>query len=83
MVDGHAEWHDESVRGSSVDLVKHRLPHPRYIRSHLPFDLLPIDILNEDGSVKPKVRYILLIILMTKFIRMDECIFVNLSRKCN
>ena len=56
MVDGHAEWHDESVRGTSVDLVKHRLPHPRYIRSHLPWDLLPIDILNEDGSVKPKVK---------------------------
>ncbi|KAJ2941483.1 hypothetical protein O0L34_g14530 [Tuta absoluta] len=57
MVDGHAEWHDESVKGTSVDLVKYRLPHPRYIRSHLPWDLLPMNITKEDGSVRPKVIY--------------------------
>lgn len=57
MVDGHAEWHAESVRSTSVDLVKHRVPHPRYIRSHVPWNLLPIDMLNADGSVKPKVIY--------------------------
>ncbi|GBP27752.1 Estrogen sulfotransferase [Eumeta japonica] len=56
MVDGHAEWHSESVRTSSVDLV-HRLPRPRYVRSHLPWVLLPADMQNDDRSVKPKVIY--------------------------
>lgn len=55
MVDGHAEWHAESLKGTSVDLVKHRVAHPRYIRSHLPLHLLPVDIENQDGSIKPKV----------------------------
>ncbi|XP_048001533.1 luciferin sulfotransferase [Leguminivora glycinivorella] len=57
MVAGHSEWHDESVKGTSVDLVKYRLARPRYIRSHLPWDLLPVDIQREDGQAKAKVIY--------------------------
>ncbi|XP_047035973.1 luciferin sulfotransferase [Helicoverpa zea] len=57
MVAGHSTWCKESVQGTSVDLVKHRLPYPRYIRSHLPWDLLPVGIENDDGSAKPKVIY--------------------------
>ncbi|CAG9118785.1 unnamed protein product [Plutella xylostella] len=57
MVDGHAEWHDESVKGSSVELVRRRLPRPRYIRSHLPWDLLPTHIENDTGSARAKVIY--------------------------
>ncbi|XP_041985138.1 luciferin sulfotransferase [Aricia agestis] len=56
MVDGHAEWYSESVKGTSVDLVS-GIPRPRYIRSHLSWDLLPTNITNEDGTVKPKVIY--------------------------
>ncbi|CAH0597698.1 unnamed protein product [Chrysodeixis includens] len=57
MVAGHSTWHKESVQGTSVDLVKHRLPYPRYIRSHLPWDLLPVSIERADGSARPKVIY--------------------------
>ncbi|XP_073967679.1 luciferin sulfotransferase-like [Choristoneura fumiferana] len=57
MVDSHNEWHNESVKGTSVDLVKYRLARPRYIRSHLPWELLPVDIQREDGSAKTKVIY--------------------------
>ncbi|XP_063834758.1 luciferin sulfotransferase [Ostrinia nubilalis] len=57
MVDGNLQWVNESMKGTSVDLVKHRLPHPRYVRSHLPFPLLPNDIEREDGSLKAKVIY--------------------------
>lgn len=60
MVAGHATWHKESVQGTSVDLVKNRLPYPRYIRSHLPWDLLPIDIEREDGTSKAKVTALLM-----------------------
>jgi len=38
---------------SSVDLVQ-RMPSPRYIRSHLPLDLLPKQLL----TVKPKIFYV-------------------------
>ncbi|KOB52376.1 Uncharacterized protein OBRU01_24947, partial [Operophtera brumata] len=51
------EWHDESVKGTSVDLVKYRLPVPRYIRSHLPWDLLPQEVQRADGTIKPRVIY--------------------------
>ncbi|CAH0763346.1 unnamed protein product [Diatraea saccharalis] len=57
MKQGHAEWHNESVKSTSVELVKYRLPHPRYVRSHLPWELLPSDIEKEDGTAKAKVIY--------------------------
>ncbi|XP_026322931.1 sulfotransferase 1C2 [Hyposmocoma kahamanoa] len=57
LVDGHGQWHDEYVKGTSVDLVKYRLPHPRYIRSHLPWELLPTSIEKDDGSARAKVIY--------------------------
>ncbi|KAI8427455.1 hypothetical protein MSG28_001991 [Choristoneura fumiferana] len=59
MVDSHNEWHNESVKGTSVDLVKYRLARPRYIRSHLPWELLPVDIQREDGSAKTKLVWLL------------------------
>ncbi|CAH0401653.1 unnamed protein product [Chilo suppressalis] len=57
MQHGHTEWYNESVKGTTVELVKHHLPHPRYVRSHLPWELLPLDIEKEDGTAKVKVIY--------------------------
>ncbi|XP_053619320.1 luciferin sulfotransferase-like [Plodia interpunctella] len=40
-----------------IDKVKHYMGRPRYIRSHLPWELLPVDMLREDGTVRPKIIY--------------------------
>jgi hypothetical protein len=52
--DQHGKWHDESIKETSVELVKN-LPEPRYVRSHLPWGLLPHQFVGKDGKVKPRV----------------------------
>ncbi|ALC47387.1 St2 [Drosophila busckii] len=47
----HHQWVAESF-GNTVDLVRN-LPHPRYARSHLSWQLLP----EQFDSVKPKIVY--------------------------
>ncbi|KAF5269723.1 hypothetical protein FQA39_LY08646 [Lamprigera yunnana] len=42
--------------GDSINFIKN-LPDPRYIKTHLPYCLLPRQILN--GSKKPKIVYVL------------------------
>lgn len=37
--------------GNSVEIVE-RMPSPRYVKSHLPWDLLPLQL----KSKKPKVK---------------------------
>ncbi|XP_077289159.1 luciferin sulfotransferase-like [Arctopsyche grandis] len=57
IIDNHPNWHEESIKGTSVDLVRYNIPHPRYVRSHLPWDILPSDLTREDNSVKAKIIY--------------------------
>lgn len=49
MAHHHGDWMKEL--GNSVDLVEN-LPSPRFIKSHLPWELLPKDL----KVVEPKVR---------------------------
>lgn len=47
------EWKDQF--GNSVEVVK-QMKSPRYIKTHLPWELLPYQI--QSGTVKPKIIYI-------------------------
>lgn len=49
MAHDHGDWMKEL--GNSVDLVE-MMPSPRFIKSHLPWELLPRDL----EVVQPKVR---------------------------